>query len=184
MARILGIEFAPLSIPTERRLQTLGVLQWVMTFLVAGFGSLFFCIYLCFTDYYWIPAIYFIWWLYDRPASKRSGGRRRIEWIRRLKMWHYFRDYFPLKLVKTAELDPNKNYIFGYHPHGIMSVGAFLVFAVDVTGFTTLFPGLRATLLTLEGQFKFPFFREYFLTSGKIREEKTPHSGEVHHFQI
>ena len=26
--------------------------------------------------------------------------------------------YFPMSLTRTAKLDPKRNYIFGYHPHG------------------------------------------------------------------
>lgn len=32
------------------------------------------------------------------------------------------KDYFPIALVKTADLDPSKNYVFGYHPHGKKSL--------------------------------------------------------------
>ena len=28
------------------------------------------------------------------------------------------KNYFPMTLVKTLDLDPSKNYVFGYHPHG------------------------------------------------------------------
>lgn len=38
---------------------------------------------------------------------------------RELTYWQYFCDYFPAVLVKEADLDPSKNYIFGYHPHGM-----------------------------------------------------------------
>jgi hypothetical protein len=37
---------------------------------------------------------------------------------RELPYWQYFCDYFPAVLIKEADLDPAKNYIFGYHPHG------------------------------------------------------------------
>jgi len=31
-----------------------------------------------------------------------------------------YRDYFPVELVKTAELPANKNYILASFPHGIL----------------------------------------------------------------
>ena len=30
--------------------------------------------------------------------------------------------------VRAQELDPSKTYIFGYHPHGIISLGALVCF--------------------------------------------------------
>jgi hypothetical protein len=54
----------------------------------------------------------------SRVTPKRVGAGR--PWVRRAKWWHYLRDYFPVQLIKTAELNPDRNYIFGYHPHGIL----------------------------------------------------------------
>ena len=51
-------------------------------------------------------------------------------------MWKHYRDFFPIHLIKTAELDPSKNYIMGYHPHGILSAGAFCHFATEGTNFS------------------------------------------------
>ena len=104
-------------------------------------------------------------YLYDRKTPEQGG--RRVAFFREWIIWKYMRDYFPIKLIKTVDLDPNKNYILGYHPHGIMCTGAFLNFATDATGFPEIFPGLQPHLLTLAGQFMFPFFREYFMTTGK-----------------
>ena len=40
-----------------------------------------------------------------------------------------------MHLIKTADIDPNKNYIMGYHPHGILCSGAFCHFATEATDF-------------------------------------------------
>ena len=39
-----------------------------------------------------------------------------------------------MRLHKTADLDPKGNYMFGYHPHGIIGVGAFITFATGRAG--------------------------------------------------
>lgn len=70
-------------------------------------------------------------------------------------------------MVKTAELDPAKNYIFGFHPHGVLVAGAFLNFCTEATGFSTLFPGLTPHLLMLTLWFRVPFFRDYLMSGGK-----------------
>lgn len=99
------------------------------------------------------------------PCGHIAGGRRN-HWIRSWTIWRWFRDFFPIRLLKTAELDPKENYIFGYHPHGIASAGAFCNFATEATGFSEKYPGIVPHLLTLEGQFYFPFHRELVLSCG------------------
>lgn len=166
MTKIFGIDFAPLNIPLSRRMQTLCALQWVMTFLFGGFGCLFFCIYLMFTRFYWIPLLYSVWYLYDRKSAETGGHY--IRWIRNSIVWKKMGEYFPAALHKTADLDPTKSYIFGLHPHGIMQTNGFLSFATEATGFSEKFPGLIPHLVILAGQFQFPLYRDYLLTSGII----------------
>ena len=166
MTKVLGIEFAPLNIPLERRLQTFAVGQWTIAFLIQGFGGLFLSAYLLFTDYYWISLAYAVYFYFDRHSHNQGG--RRNNWFRSWSIWTYFARYFPMKLIKTADIDHSKNYIFGYHPHGIMSHGAFCSFATEGTGFSKIFPGFQPFLAVLEGQFWFPFHRDYLMTSGKI----------------
>ena len=55
------------------------------------------------------------------------------------------------------------NYIFGYHPHGIIGMGAFGTFAAMNSGFSKLFPNVDVRLLTLRLNFYLPFFG-FFLT--------------------
>ena len=71
-----------------------------------------------------------------------------------------------MKLVKTAEIDPERTYIFGYHPHGILGQGAICNFATEVSGFGRMFPGIDLRILTLNFCFYLPFFREYILKLG------------------
>ena len=53
----------------------------------------------------------------------------------------YFRDYFPLELVKTANLDPNGKYLLCSHPHGAMPAGINVATATNVCGWDEKFPG-------------------------------------------
>lgn len=63
-------------------------------------------------------------------------------------------------------MTPTRKYIFGYHPHGIISHGAFAAFATEALGFSQLFPGITNTLLTLDANFRIPFYRDYALAMG------------------
>ncbi|XP_078389995.1 2-acylglycerol O-acyltransferase 1 [Cetorhinus maximus] len=166
----MRIRFAPVRIPLERRLQTLGVLQWVFSFLVLAQCCLAIFVLLLLTNYWYLAAIYAGWFYLDRETPGRGG--RRSMWIRNWPVWRYFRDYFPITLVKTADLDPKHNYLFGFHPHGVLVAGAFGNFCTEATGFSRLFPGLTSYLLMLPFWFKLPFFREYIMCGGLVSSEK------------
>ena len=92
-------------------------------------------------------------------------------------MWKYFCDYFPIQLHKEVDLDPQRTYIFGidlsydnllegYHPHGFVSLGAFGNFGTEGTGFEKMFPGITNSLLTLNGNFRLPIYKEYLQSLG------------------
>ncbi|KAJ3413110.1 diacylglycerol O-acyltransferase 1 [Chytridiales sp. JEL 0842] len=98
------------------------------------------------------------------PAPEIGG--RKWEWFRRLQYWKWFSGFFPVSIVKTAELDPSKTYLFGYHPHGIIAIGAFANFGTDATGFAKKFPGINVRLMTLQSNFHIPIWREILLTLG------------------
>uniref|UniRef100_A0A670KJF7 Acyltransferase n=1 Tax=Podarcis muralis TaxID=64176 RepID=A0A670KJF7_PODMU len=127
-------------------------------------------VYLLFTSYWPISVLYFAWWIFDWDTPQRGG--RRSNWMRRWRVWELHRDYFPIKLVKTAELPPTRNYILGSHPHGMICTGAFSAFCTEATGFPRAFPGLRPSLATLAGHFHMPVFREYLMSSGMVPVNK------------
>lgn len=46
------------------------------------------------------------------------------------------------KLLKTAELPADRNYVLSAHPHGITSTGIVCNFSMDSNAFSSSFPGL------------------------------------------
>ena len=54
----------------------------------------------------------------------------------------------------------------GYHPHGFVSMGAFGNFGTEGTGWEERFPGITNTLLTLNGNFCVPLYKEYMQALG------------------
>ncbi|KAH7730913.1 Protein Y53G8B.2 [Aphelenchoides avenae] len=136
-------------------------------FLILPLPLFFISVYiLLFTSYWWLILPYLCWMYYDRGVINRGG--RASEPFRKQNVWKHFADYFPIKLVKTAELPLDKNYIFGNHPHGIMSIGSFASFCTNGTGFDKIVPGIKRHACTLASQFNFPFRREIVLQSGAI----------------
>ncbi|XP_057177422.1 2-acylglycerol O-acyltransferase 2 isoform X2 [Triplophysa rosa] len=98
-----------------------------------------------------------------------------------MRVWEYMRDYFPIKLVKTADLDPRQNYVLGFHPHGILVAGAFTNFCTEATGFSKLFPGMKSNLLMLPLWFRSPFFRDYIMSAGLVPSDKESASYLLQH---
>ena len=81
--------------------------------------------------------------------------------MRHCSFWKHLADYFPVKIIKTAELNSeNGNYLLGSHPHGILCSGAFLSFATDGAGWSKNFPNLVPNFLMLPAFFQAPGLRE------------------------
>ncbi|KAM3837515.1 diacylglycerol O-acyltransferase 2 isoform 1-T2 [Vipera latastei] len=148
----------------EKQLQIISVLQWVISFLMMGIICTIILIYMLCTDCWIIAVLYLVWYAFDWNTPSKAG--RRSQWIRNWAIWRYFRDYFPIRMIKTHNLAPNRNYILGYHPHGIMALGAFCNFSTEATGVSQIFPGIRPYVTTLSGNFKWPILRDYLMTGG------------------
>ncbi|TPX34530.1 hypothetical protein SmJEL517_g02924 [Synchytrium microbalum] len=78
----------------------------------------------------------------------------------------WMRDYFPISLVKTAELDASQKYVFGYHPHGIFPYGSMIAFGTDALSISKLFPGINFRVMTMGFLFYLPGFREWAAAQG------------------
>ena len=171
---MFGIEFAPLNIPMARRIQTLVVVWYVLVFTLWPYTCIAFIVGLLFTRFYWLSLAYIAWVFYDVAVLETSShGGRRWEWLRHAKIWHYLRDYFPAELIKTHDLDPDKNYIMGYHPHGIIGCGAIVNFGTEATGFSQKFAGITPYLLTLKSNFKLPISRGFTMYCGKYKKSSS-----------
>ncbi|KAI9168553.1 diacylglycerol O-acyltransferase 1 [Blastocladiella emersonii ATCC 22665] len=154
----MGIRLAPLNVPMHRRRQTLGVLIWLLL-VPLSLAIFVFSLYWTYTRAFALA--YMTWVLFwDRAAE--TGGRRSTL-VRRLPVWTWMRDFFPAVLIKEADLDADRNYVFGYHPHGVISLGAWINFATEANGFSGLFPGIHLRLLTLSSNFNLPIFREIIM---------------------
>ncbi|XP_077011379.1 2-acylglycerol O-acyltransferase 1 isoform X2 [Tamandua tetradactyla] len=166
----MKVEFAPLNIPLARRLQTVAVLQWVLSFLLLAQVLIGLIVILIIYNY-WFLYIPYLTWLYFDWSTPEQGGRR-YNWVRSWTVWKYFKDYFPIHLIKTCDLDPRHNYVFGFHPHGILVVGAFGNFCTNYSNFKKLFPGFTEYLHVLPVWFRCPLFREYLMSTGAVSVSK------------
>lgn len=113
-----------------------------------------------------LVVVYTAWCFLDRTPATGGWNTPRLtklvkgNWLHR----YAFKFFGPSSsIVKTCELDPSKRYLFGYHPHGIIAVGAALAFATDGANFSSLFPGINVSLMVLKPLFKVPFYREWLM---------------------
>ncbi|KAL8830771.1 MAG: hypothetical protein Q9191_001248 [Dirinaria sp. TL-2023a] len=156
------IHFAPLSVPLQRRLQTLIVLAH--TLCIASFLTSFFL--LAAIPLTWPLLLPYLLYILFSNAGSSGTLSHRSNLLRSSSVWSLFASYFPARLHRSAPLTPTRKYVFGYHPHGIISHGAFAAFATEALGFSQLFPGITNTLLTLDSNFRIPFYRDYALAMG------------------
>jgi len=159
-----GRFWVPLRVPLRRRLQTLAVLG----FMLLGPLQL--------ACWFWtgcallnplttLPMVAYLLFIArgdPSVAAVRRYDRLRPS-LRACGLLRLFTGYFPMVLVRTAALPPARRYVFGVHPHGVISMGAFSHFCTAATGWDALFPGVRPHLLTLAANVKVPFFRELLL---------------------
>ncbi|XP_068926973.1 2-acylglycerol O-acyltransferase 2-like isoform X2 [Petaurus breviceps papuanus] len=164
------VSLASLPVLLERSLQTSAVILWMLGFLVLSplFTVIF--ISLFFTQFWFLSILYSAWWYLDRDTPRKGG--RQTKTMKQWRVWNYLADYFPISLVKTAELDPTQNYIAGFHPHGVLSVGAFTNFCTEGTNFSSMFAGIRSHLMMLTFWLQLPVFRDIIMRVGLVSSDK------------
>ena len=167
-ASLVHPAFSPSAHRTQRgqHASQVGLVVMIYAFLLSAL--LVYPNYFLFCAHPWIRAVFigYIGWYVFVDFATPESGKRFLPWTRRLPFWNKLADYFPVRLHKSCDLDPAGNYLFGYHPHGIIGVGALITFATNATGFEQAFPGLDLRLLTLAINFMFPFTREVLMALG------------------
>ena len=125
----------------------------VLLYFIGMFGGLncstLLVIYLLFSPLFPVVLIYLIWTFLDWNVYSHGGRDLGANFMRRLSIFKQIRDYYPISLIKTTELNPQKNYIFGYHPHGVFCEGAAIGFATEALGFSDKFPGITPHLAVI-----------------------------------
>lgn len=93
-------------------------------------------------------------------------------YVRRWKVWKWAADYFPVTLIKTADLDPKRKYILGNHPHGVLCFGFYLAVVTDALNWDRTFHNIKRRIATLKLIFWLPLLRDVALASGAISASK------------
>lgn len=152
----MQIHYAELKYKLKRAIELLSICHMYMLGLhmYTLFG-----IYLIITtlrsDYYWLVFLYGLFYYYDFDTFDK--GTYRLPLLRKLPYVKHGCDYFPIKLHKECDIDPQHNYIIGIVPHAILPYG--VVFGFNHK-FNELFPQLTLHLCTLKNFFYWPLTRE------------------------
>ncbi|KAL3119956.1 hypothetical protein niasHT_007084 [Heterodera trifolii] len=142
---------------------------WLFQWMFIDFafvGTALFLLLLLHRSLWPLALLYFCWYCYDFNTPKK--GSRHFRWLRNLHLWKSVAEYFPVETVKTAEIPPDRNYIFSAHPHGVLSISSALAFGTNGTDFQRLFPGIEWRVATLPMNFLFPFRRDFLIALGVI----------------
>eukprot|EP01062_Namystynia_karyoxenos_P006682 TRINITY_DN12342_c0_g1_i1.p1 TRINITY_DN12342_c0_g1~~TRINITY_DN12342_c0_g1_i1.p1 ORF type:complete len:524 (+),score=180.40 TRINITY_DN12342_c0_g1_i1:130-1572(+) len=156
------------KVPLRRRRQTAAVLFFNFftgPLIVLGLLAIFWA---------WVPysevllPLYFLWIVVDNMTRRMPAPKRVRPWWRNNVVFRLFRDFFPFLHIRASaadEFDPKGNYLFCYHPHGVMAAGGFLL-ASAASGVDKLLPGLRISVQTLSVNFWMPVIREHITALG------------------
>ncbi|KAF5224618.1 diacylglycerol acyltransferase [Trypanosoma cruzi] len=146
-------------VPVERRLQTLLVSAFLFFTLIPVSLALTVALLLN----WWTMPFMVAYLVHIFTFGQPRHPLRKNTAFTRLKIWRHYGAYFPVRLVIPCRVrekfEPQKNYFFVYHPHGIHGFGAIANFTLDAT-VSSLLPGIIIHAQTLKLNFYIPFWRE------------------------
>ncbi|KAL3081371.1 hypothetical protein niasHT_039848 [Heterodera trifolii] len=151
--------------------QTIGVLFYLGLMLLQPFILLAFVVSFVSSPIFWFCAsLYLIWYISDFETPRH--GARFSESIYNWSIWTDLANFFPIEVIKTAEIPPDRNYIFSAHPHGILGTSSTILFSTNGLNFRRLFPGIKMHPVTLGMNFWIPFRREFILALRIISSDR------------
>ncbi|KAF4695549.1 diacylglycerol O-acyltransferase 1 [Perkinsus olseni] len=167
--QVLGLDFAPTNVPPHRRREMLACL-FIFTMQL---GSILLA---CVAFYYWRKTwpfvIAYATYVYIDTKYYARHIRPVSKFFRNSPLMRNFAKYFPVYLIRdqpaSTSFSPKRSYMIGYHPHGILSIGAATAYGTDASGFDQKFPGITPRLCTLTVNTNMPFMREMILREGVI----------------
>ncbi|KAG2533421.1 hypothetical protein JM18_000316 [Phytophthora kernoviae] len=94
-----------------------------------------------------------------RGNPQQTGCRERISWVTgRSFLVDTVQKYFNGKIIRMAPLDPEKQYVLSFHPHGIMPISVMWLQFTDQ--WRKLFPNFYAHILTASVLHQMPLARD------------------------
>ncbi|POM69714.1 Diacylglycerol O-acyltransferase [Phytophthora palmivora] len=73
-------------------------------------------------------------------GAQKTGKGNVWDSLRTSSIWGLMNKFLRIKIIREQELDPKKQYIFGFHPHGIIVLSRLAIFGRN---FDDIFPGIK-----------------------------------------
>jgi len=164
------IAWAPLFVPAHRRLQTLSCFLMLLPIPVL---LLLNAIFLRNPKTRPYMLGFWVWQMYlDNAPTK--GNTPVSRWFRNLACWRYGTQYFPVRVVKTAELPPEEGpYMIGCFPHGILPFSIMCNWLTNGSNMDETFPGLKYRTAILNLCTQIPLVAQMAKIAGAIRADRT-----------
>ncbi|XP_031639967.1 2-acylglycerol O-acyltransferase 2-like [Contarinia nasturtii] len=166
----MAITWTPwFNVPMHRRMELFGIGFVMFCVLILPVLSSMFILYLLLAGNIYMKAItvvYLAFIYYDRNTGISGGRGAGVPWVRGWNIWKHAINYFPLDLVKTADLPSDRNYLICCFPHGILSLGVLMTCNVSHSKWSTLFPKIRSKCTTLSMNLILPITRELLFSLG------------------
>jgi len=120
-----------------------------------------------------IYMLLFLIWQFYFDNEPLKGTASRWKWFRRWPLWKWSSEYFPVKLVKTADLPPDKGpYMIAAFPHGILPFSIMCNFITDGTDFKEKYPGIPIRVAILNLLTQIPVVAQLSKHAGAIRADR------------
>jgi hypothetical protein len=135
----------------------------VMWFAMISTISIIIMILSIYFGYWYMLLPYFIY-IYLDPRSQHGAKTSNIH--RNNFIFNIVRDYFDMKIIKTCDIPATKNYLFCYHPHGVIPFGMPFGLNSNCCEFDNLYPGINLNFKVHSVFMMFPILRELCLYFG------------------
>ena len=106
----------------------------------------------------------------DRGAM--NGTQTPSAWFRSSLFWQKYAEFFKASIVKTHDLSPEKTYLFGCHPHGIVALSGPCMWGSEATQFSAKFPHIRRAIGVVNFGLICPVAREFAVGTGCISADR------------
>jgi hypothetical protein len=130
-------------------------------------------LWLCFTSQWWWLGLALITaYLYLSFDGAEHKLGRPWQWFHENPVFAYIFEAFPLRIQKTADLDPKQVYVFAVHPHGTLALNRAVFCFNKKDRWNHHFPGIETRDLTASTAFKVPLIRDIWLWTSCVDASK------------